>query len=492
MVVLNCEQVTKPIHNKPLMIHALPERGLIRSYESNNPSIAQYGLSERFSESDVDKINLTVAESVAYLVSREQNSTRGEANMKGVIRPKETRCPVCNKEFHFFPRIGYICLKHKTVPKRFMLDLWAKDNDFKADGNKKQRLRICSDVQGLPLDTYRRALALQEEITRKMQDGTFDVSHYLKSARKKFFTASLIEIYIALKIDNIAPSNQKDFKHRLKVAGEYFKDKDVREIDNVDIENYKLHLEKSATLKVKTVKNYMVQFKTFMRWVQQTANYIKVVPMFPVIEIRRQEVMYVQLEKQPHILELYPDEEKNIFKFLMLHGCRPSEARALQCGDVDINNQSVRISKSFSKNVLRDIRKSNKDNPAPDYEIPIHPEMLDFFIETIADKHPQAYVFPNPRTGRPYTDSAFWNVTNHVRKEHHREIVALLGDVKKFTPYIFGRHSFCSNLANQGVPMSKVSRAVGHSNEATTKRYYVGTELEELRDVVTKITLEQK
>ena len=86
--------------------------------------------------------------------------------MKGVIRTKEV-CSVCQESFVEIKKLGYICPTHKTTPKRFFVDLFYKG----------QRLKIYSDKQGQPLDTYQRASSLLAHINYEIKNHLFDPSH---------------------------------------------------------------------------------------------------------------------------------------------------------------------------------------------------------------------------------------------------------------------------------------------------------------------------
>lgn len=69
------------------------------------------------------------------------------------------------------------------------------------------------------------------------------------------------------------------------------------------------------------------------------------------------------------------------------------------------------------------------------------------------------WLFPNPRTGKPY--NTIFKAWNTARNE------AGLGDVRIHDL----RHSFASALVNKGVPIYDVQKLLGHSNIKTTERY---------------------
>jgi len=151
-------------------------------------------------------------------------------------------------------------------------------------------------------------------------------------------------------------------------------------------------------------------------------------------------------EDQAKIFNVIPDEDKQIFAFLFLSGCRPAEARALKVKDVDLQNRVVTITATFSKNVERPHRKGKK---SPAVVIPIHPELLPILEQTVQGKTPEVYVFLNPGTQTPYSQHALERIWDNVRKKINLD--------KSFRLYDATRHSFASNLVNQNVPISKIS-----------------------------------
>jgi site-specific recombinase XerD len=58
-----------------------------------------------------------------------------------------------------------------------------------------------------------------------------------------------------------------------------------------------------------------------------------------------------------------------------------------------------------------------------------------------------------------------------------------VGLTKKFSPHIL-RHTFCTNLRNNGADITFIKDLAGHQNIQTTARYYLGKDKAVLRDIV--------
>lgn len=218
-------------------------------------------------------------------------------------------------------------------------------------------------------------------------------------------------------------------------------------------------------------------FKAFLNYVKKNLEIIQVVPNFPDIEIEVKPFKWLCQEDQIALFSQVPELHKPIMAFLMLHGCRPSEARALKCKNVDITNQTVTICATFSGNVYREKRKGKKSRPV---SIPMHPEVYGYIYNRVKNNLPEAYLFVNPNTGKPYNKNTLQKVWNGIRKA--------MGLDKELRLYDATRHSFASNLVNSGSSIYKVSKLLGHSSVKMTEKY-AHSEVESLRTDVQKLSL---
>ena len=416
--------------------------------------------------SDMDR--LTDIELIQYLLT----STLGGQKMKGVIRPisRQTNCPACDKKFQYLPKLGYACPSCKTVPNRFRIDIHFSG----------ERYFICSDKQGQALDSFQRALQLQAHIQTEIDNHAFDPSKYIKAEQKEYYVMNLCEKFLNFKIDSLAPSYQKDYKRMVNIAKDYFKTIDVREIRKLDVINYKEHLDKNYTFSGKTVKNILVLFKTFLNYCKNDLEIIDRVPAFPEVELTPFNFKWVVQEDQITLFMHVRDEDKPIFAFLMLHGCRPSEARALRVKNVDIRTKTITITATFSARTYREKRKGKKSKP---FTIPIHPELYDYITERVKNNLPEAYMFVNPRTNNHYSLDTLDRIWTKIRHK--------AGFDKSLRLYDATRHSFASNLVNSDSTLYKVSKLMGHSTMKMTEKY-AHPDIESLKVDVQKLTLNRE
>ncbi|MBF0459346.1 MAG: hypothetical protein HQK99_15760 [Nitrospirae bacterium] len=244
--------------------------------------------------------------------------------MKGSIRAKG-KCPNCGKAFTHLRRVGYICADCKTTPSRFYIDIFWKGD----------RVRVFCDKTGQPLDTYQRALNLQATIQHEIENFTFDISRYSKAELQKYWASTLLEKFLEAKLKTVAPSYMRHYKKMVSTHKEFFNTTDVREIRKLNIVYYLDHLNEKG-YEGKTAKNYMDNLKTFLTWLRTDLEMLSTVPSFPTVEVQPFDWTWLDAEDQIRTLELVDEADKPIIMFLMLHGCRPGEARALKIKHVDI------------------------------------------------------------------------------------------------------------------------------------------------------------
>ena len=389
----------------------------------------------------------------------------GEPRMNGTIRAKG-KCPVCKAAFTHIPKIGFLCPEHKTVPQRVYIDLFWEG----------MRIRIFSDKQGQILDSYQRALNIQAKMTYEIENHQFDQTKYIRTEAAQFWIDILLDKFLQAKIASIAPSYKGHYRMMVQKAKDFFGTKDIRDLRKLDLNGYKEELEKKAVSN-KTIKNYMDLFKAFLRWCKGDLEIIEVVPAFPKSEIQEKQFVWLSSEDQEKLIAFVPDEDKPIIAFLMLHGCRPAEARALKMKDVDLQRQVINIKATFSANVYRERRKGRGAKPLV---IPIHPEFTGYLADRVSGNLPETFLFLNPRTAMPYSAWCLVRIWREVREK-----AEISGELRL---YDASRHSFASQLVNSGTSLFTVSKLLGHSSTKMTEKY-AHANIESFRADVKKLSL---
>jgi len=400
------------------------------------------------------------------------------AKLKGTIRTKEN-CPKCGEEFMYYPKLGFICPECKTVPKKVFIDLYHKGYG---------RVKIYSDKQGEALDTYSRALSLQETITTELKTGTFNPANYIKKEQKLFWCATLLDEMHADRIGSIAPSNKAGYTRMVEIEKAYFGTKNVKDIINYDIIQFDRHLQEKGHKNnggyknANTRKKILDHFRSFINYCiidRQIPGVI--MPKFPEMDITVPVIHWLNMKDQQNIFNDHvPDRHKPIFAFLLIYGCRPGEARALRCKDVDLANDCFTISSTFSGKVYRE-RKRKGRGSKPTVK-PIHDDIREYIEDRVTNNHPEAWLFPHPFTGDAYGQNTLDKLWAKIRKK------AGIADHVRF--YDATRHSRASQEANKGVPDHTIQELLGHSTDQMTKRY-THVEVETQRTILKQYTLKK-
>lgn len=365
--------------------------------------------------------------------------------MAGKIRTKEV-CPKCEKSFEGNPLRCPACL---TTPKKYFIDLYQKNYG---------RLKIYSDKTGHPLDSFARAQRVLEAIRYEIDQHIFDPSHYISSDIREYLFETRVDVWYKSKLKeaekgNLAESYTTQIKRYMnQFYLPYFKGKDIRDIKTYHIQQFYESLPSEISLKY--TKNIMNALENFFNMLRRF-DYLKEKPAFPVITLDRKTPRWIDRATQFEALKKTSSLYKPIFTFLMFQGVRPGEAMALKVKDIELNNEILFISRTFSANRMRERVKSKVVRPRA-----INPILIDMLKELCKDKHPEAFVFLNSR-GRHFTDS-------NLRIAWHKVREALRVDV---TLYQATRHSWATNALKDGADLKSIGDILGHTDIRTTLKY---------------------
>jgi integrase len=137
------------------------------------------------------------------------------------------------------------------------------------------------------------------------------------------------------------------------------------------------------------------------------------------------------------------DQLRYIIPMLILSGARRNEVLRARWDEVDLDRRQWRISKS----------KSGKHR-----YVPLSAALV-ALLQSIPRQPGNPWIFPNPKTGKPFCN--VFNAWNTARRR------AGLGDVRMHDL----RHSFASFLVNGGRSLYEVQKILGHTHIKTTQRY---------------------
>ncbi len=366
--------------------------------------------------------------------------------MRGTIRTKE-KCPVCQKPFENIDNKLLICKEHFTIPSRYFIDIcW----------NGRQR-KIYSDNDGQVLNNYEIANRVLTEIRQQIKKHSFDPADYVKKSYQalRFIDYARKWIHKYKEMYNRGEVSQNTWRQKKNITERhfipFFKNYDIRDIRNGDIEDFYFNL--PTDLEPITKKIIMNILKTLFRYAKRRKD-IKEIPDFPETKINEKKIKWIDEETQGRIYEQIPDHYKPIFLFMMRQGVRPGEARALRYEDIDRKARTVTIQRAFSDNDLREKTKTGNIRVLP----------LDDTIYEMIHKRDaiSGFIFVGKR-GNPFKQTCYldriW--TNAVKK----------AGLEHISLYNGTRHSFASQAVNRGVPLNLIQDFLGHTSQKMTRRY---------------------
>jgi len=141
-------------------------------------------------------------------------------------------------------------------------------------------------------------------------------------------------------------------------------------------------------------------------------------------------------------------------------GMRTGEGLALKWTDIDFEKQVITIQRSMRKGTLKDSTKTGEDRIVM-MSKPLKEALLSY--RKVCTN--ETWLFPNPKTGKPYYEAN--SITKHYFKP-------LLKKCKiEYKTFYALRHTFASLSAQKNIPMTIISKQLGHKKISTTMDFYV-------------------
>lgn len=158
------------------------------------------------------------------------------------------------------------------------------------------------------------------------------------------------------------------------------------------------------------------------------------------------------------------DRKNHLFINTFMHlafytGARTGEIMALKIDDIDLKNSMITFQRSVRKGIIS-TTKTGKSRTVP--IIGVLSLALQKYIETIPNK---TYLFYKPYFDKPYSDSR--SIVDIYYKPMLRRLAI------PFRVLYNTRHTFASIAVENQIPLSIISKCLGHSTISTTERFYL-------------------
>jgi len=322
------------------------------------------------------------------------------------------------------------------------------------------RVRICCDKEHRTFRGRDHAEWTLHQIHAELANGTIDEAFYQKTKKSLHSFEVYAEEWLTncerrLARGELSPTYLKDLRRFVrKIYNPFFGRLNMLDIRGKHLKSFYLQLEQAP----KTVFNIMgALHKLFKDAVDEEV--IQAVPRFPM-EFRASNLpdpdwKWASEELQESVLEHLEPNDLFFVYFMMTHGVRTGEARALQHRDLDLTNDTVTVRRAFSGSTLRPFTKTRRVRT-----IPLDPTWKEIYQSQPRNINSEAFVFT--REGRPFSESWARKKWNEARQA---------AGLAPITLYEGTRHSIASQAANRGVSLYAISKFLGHSNIKQTERY---------------------
>jgi integrase len=320
------------------------------------------------------------------------------------------------------------------------------------------RIKLYTDQQGYPLDSWERAQRLLNAIRYEIDQGKFDPREYVKQQLKGLQFDNYASAWLERRkaeVGRPAGISRSYFKCLKQYVEKYFilffGKLSIRDIRKAHLLDFKRQLPEHLSLK--TVANLLGALHALFADAADRKD-ISTLPDFPKVPKREPQTRWITREEQEAILAHCPEPYRTLFLFCMKQGCRLGEARALKWNQVDLKRKVVTIAAAMD---LGHWKPHTKEKDVRE-GLPLNSSVREALLSL--PRSLSGFVFVN-RAGRPLSDTRVRTVWNKAAAKAGIKISA----------YEATRHSFCTQKLLQGYSERFIMEASGHKTIAAFRRY---------------------
>lgn len=301
--------------------------------------------------------------------------------------------------------------------------------------------------------------------------------------------AQVVQDFMNLHVSPLAPSTIVHYQHMQKRPLCYFGETKFSTIKAIDIERFMVELRqeistKGTPLAPKTIKHIFTFLHALFTFAEKY-DYIASNPMVKVSTPTVPTKKIVFLDEQAakkflSELETAPLRWRAIMTLLLLTGLRRGEAAGLQWADIDFKYGTLRVERNVTYTARTGIVVSTPKTQSSVRKVPATPSLLAILKKWQFEQERNyehrlpatAYVFAVPENplSPPLPDTITRWLSRFVKER----------GLPNVSPHDL-RHSCASLLLMSGATLKDTQEFMGHSDPATTMKYYTGTTDERLK-----------
>jgi integrase len=241
---------------------------------------------------------------------------------------------------------------YKDGPSRYVVSLWWK--------GKNHRRRYYDDSVGLVHEELARQVCAGVNADIAQKGNGFDPRQWFRSSAKELQFETYVSKWL-LSQTHYAPSVRKDVRRYVMLFLSFFGKTDIREIRKGRIDDF---LKTLSGYSPKTQRNIISLLHKIFNDAYKREDLLRI-PGFPSVNVPTLAIRWIGEEWQMKILEAIPEEDRLIFVTIATLGLRPGEARALDWGDIDWDQKTIVVNKTFSGREIRARTKNNREKVVP-------------------------------------------------------------------------------------------------------------------------------
>ena len=317
----------------------------------------------------------------------------------------------------------------------------------------------------------------------------------------------LIELFMKYKEKRIKSSSFYNYKNLIKMFFKVYDEKtDLKDLTNIKLqfgldnfgENHKKSSSAILLNLIKSIVSFAVRFN-FLPENQINLKYLEILPKRKTIEdIKKEkenkEIIY-SLDDLDHIfskIKKVDEDEKFIFYFGLNTGMRIGEILGLTWDDINLNNNTIEITKNFLKNIKKiDTPKTLSSVRTIYISDDVKKELIKIKTNQMKNKFKMGKKYIREYLNNKELDYVF-------RRKNGEKITYnfLLNTIKKIKKidknfhFHLLRHSFCSQYLQNGVDVIHVAKILGHSSVNTTLRIYSHIKKDDIINVMKKVNIQ--
>ena len=249
----------------------------------------------------------------------------------------------------------------------------------------------------------------------------------------------------------------KSYNNDLKKFENYFKSKNINQIEENNIKDYIKYLNKENN-DTKTISHNISTLRSFYKFLL-IEKISKTNPMeyIELPKTKKSLPKTLSIEEIDNLLDIkltdsFSYRNKAMLELMYSSGLRVSELVNVKTHDIDISNCIIRIMGKGSKERIV---------PLGDYAIKYIELYLKEHREKLIKKEMNDYLFLNNH-GNKMTRQGFFKILKSIAKEKNIKT--------EFSPHTL-RHSFATHLLNGGADLRSIQEMLGHSDISTTQIY---------------------